>query len=134
MRVRPQSTCGHRAYGVPSHLLTSLRRQAAQCSVGSGPGRCLTTALAITFKSRDPAKPIRREQLCSWSKLRWEHPEYHARVALAWEKIRLRLQVAGLRRWRLVKVPIGATIATLYDMGLRLWSPMLWGSDQCCWS
>eukprot|EP00959_Pyramimonas_sp_CCMP1952_P307111 6427635-Pyramimonas_sp.AAC.1 len=44
---RPQGTYAHQAFGVAGHVMTELRRQAAQCSVGAGPGRCLTTSLAM---------------------------------------------------------------------------------------
>eukprot|EP00959_Pyramimonas_sp_CCMP1952_P274787 5744348-Pyramimonas_sp.AAC.1 len=56
MGARPQSACGHRACGVPAHPLTALRRQAAQCYVGSVPGRGLIPPAAMAFKSKGPCQ------------------------------------------------------------------------------
>eukprot|EP00959_Pyramimonas_sp_CCMP1952_P226482 4735351-Pyramimonas_sp.AAC.1 len=64
--------------------MTDLRGQAAQCSVGAGPGRCLTTALAMVYGKKDPAKAVRLEHFHVWLQMRREHPELHARVATAW--------------------------------------------------
>eukprot|EP00959_Pyramimonas_sp_CCMP1952_P051771 1082243-Pyramimonas_sp.AAC.1 len=91
--------------------MTELRRLAAQCSVGAGPGRRLTTSLAMVYGNKDPAKSLKM-----WLKMRRGYLELHARVATAWVSIRRRLLLAGSRRWRLVRGPIGAAIATLMDI------------------
>eukprot|EP00959_Pyramimonas_sp_CCMP1952_P418636 8769946-Pyramimonas_sp.AAC.1 len=43
----PQGTYGHQHYGVPAYEMVRLRRQAGRAAAGAGPGRCLTTTLAI---------------------------------------------------------------------------------------
>eukprot|EP00959_Pyramimonas_sp_CCMP1952_P232858 4866542-Pyramimonas_sp.AAC.1 len=66
--------------------------------------------------------------------MRREHPDLHARIALSWGKILSRLRLAGTRRWRIVKGPIGATVATLMDIGWIPHSPMIWESESHVWA
>eukprot|EP00959_Pyramimonas_sp_CCMP1952_P194186 4060796-Pyramimonas_sp.AAC.1 len=59
MRARPQIACARQPCGLPGHVMMELRRQAAQCSVGLSPGRCLTALLAMVFMNKDPANSMR---------------------------------------------------------------------------
>eukprot|EP00959_Pyramimonas_sp_CCMP1952_P468656 9493598-Pyramimonas_sp.AAC.1 len=69
----------------------------------------------------DPAKSIPREQLAAWLDQWFAHPELHARIAKAWQQSLRRLRLAGENRWRRVRGPTSATVATLLDAG---WDPV----------
>eukprot|EP00959_Pyramimonas_sp_CCMP1952_P414516 8685063-Pyramimonas_sp.AAC.1 len=74
--------------------------QASRAAAGRGPGKCLTSALAIMCGGAGPAKSVPREQLTVWLGLWRSNPELRARIAKAWRLAARRLRAAGERRWR----------------------------------
>eukprot|EP00959_Pyramimonas_sp_CCMP1952_P469423 9494906-Pyramimonas_sp.AAC.1 len=61
-------------------------------------------------------------------------PELHARITRSWHRIRGRLDILASKRWRRVRGPIGAVVATLLDVGWKPVSPVEWHrpvGDQC---
>ncbi|CAK0892726.1 unnamed protein product, partial [Prorocentrum cordatum] len=92
-------------------------------------GRCLTSALAIEYGDDDPAKRIRRQQIAAWLTMWRQCPGIHDRIRQSWDKILDRIRKAGQRKWRIVRGPVGATIATLLEIN---WDPIAatqWDTD-----
>ncbi len=123
----PQA-CYGAACGIAPRPVESLRAAAARALVaGQAAGRA-TSALALCCRkgaNLDPAVKIRALQVQTWCSV-WSGLTAVRRqhVERAWCKELARLQVAG--RWRLVRGPMGATIATLLDLDRRPTGPREW--------
>ncbi|CAK0847722.1 unnamed protein product [Prorocentrum cordatum] len=120
--------------GIPAKAEGNFTDLGVDCNAASmrtrRKGRCLTSTLAMLYGRGDPAKSIPREQLAAWLDQWFAHPELHARIARAWQPSLRRLRLAGESRWRRVRGPISATVATLLDAG---WDPVdhdFWVTDE----
>eukprot|EP00959_Pyramimonas_sp_CCMP1952_P134044 2803990-Pyramimonas_sp.AAC.1 len=115
--------------GVPEYEITNLRRQAGRSVAGQGPGRCLTTTLAMAMGDGGPAKAVRHQHFTAWLTMWRQYPELHPRIQKAWDTVAPRIRQAGQRKWRLAKGPLSATIATLLDIGWDPVSATQWDTD-----
>ena len=125
----PSGTYSHQHHGLPEYEVLRLRRQAAAAASGVGPGRCLTTALGIEYGDDDPAKSTRRQQIAGRLTMWRQCPSIHERIQQSWDKILARIRKAGQRRWRIVRGPVGATIATLLEINWDPISATQWDTD-----
>jgi len=124
--VQPQAVFGHEVWGVAPSKITQLRRSAAAAAAGTGPGRCLDTAMATLYDSKDPAIKLRTQLVHEWLTQWLARPELHKRVQRIWPHVHHRLLRAKSGKWRKVHGPVAAVIATLLDAGWRPTSPTSW--------
>ncbi|CAK0900439.1 unnamed protein product, partial [Prorocentrum cordatum] len=102
----PQAACGRWRQAFAPSRARQLKQQAGAADP------------AIELRAQ-----LRGSQLC----LREAAPELHVGIKRGWHAIRGALQAAGgAGRWRRVRRPMGAVIATLMDLGLEARSAALW--------
>ena len=133
--VWSQVSFGAEVHGIPATQLHRMRSLAAM-STGVPRSSCVTSAIAIGHGEMwDPAVRMRLQQVKAWLRLwcatsRGERP----RIRRAWACTYRRLaQTPTRRRWRSVVGPMGATIATLLDIGWIPAAPDHWRSPECDW-
>ena len=97
-----------------------MRTAAGEAALGAQ-GQCTTTAIELEFGHRgDPALLARltviKDWIWMWTQASGSHK---VRLRRTWQKVRKVLR--SRHRWKRVRGPLAATIATLYDMG---WTPI----------
>ncbi|CAK0817692.1 unnamed protein product, partial [Prorocentrum cordatum] len=124
--VQPQAVFGREVWGIAPSRLALLRRSAAAAAAGTGPGRCLDTAMALLYGDKDPVIKLRTQLVHEWLTQWLARPELHKRVLRIWPHVHHRLLRAKTGRWRKVHGPVAAVIATLMGAGWRPTSPRSW--------
>ena len=132
----PQATYGHQVHGTPPSRVLQLRRALAKSAVGKRYGRCLTTTLAATIGTSDPALRLVKEQFSEWFALWFSSPALRARIRRDWPIILQRLEAKPSRsRWSCIPGPVHALIAALLDLRVKPVSPERWelpGGEVWC--
>jgi hypothetical protein len=134
--VLPQASYGTPALGAaPSHI-QSLRRTAALATGLARKGGCTTALLHWEFGgSADPGLSTPLAQLGAWFDLWTSAAEpLRARLRRAWLRALPALRPAR-SRWARVRGPLGATVATLLDLGWRPIAADIWltpAGDESC--
>jgi hypothetical protein len=117
----PTAAYGAAAGVAPKHL-HRLRSLAARAVAGTTTASCKTTSLALSGRlAADPGNRLRAEALVLWIKVIRKVPtERLLALGKAWEAAVGKLQDKRTR-WATVVGPLGATVATLLDLG---WVPL----------
>ncbi len=133
--VWAQDTFGAEVCGVPPTQL-SRQRSLAASSTGAPRSSCVTSAIAVGHGAHwDPALKMRLKQFSAWMDL-WSPAgeQLRSRIRRAWTACRRRLaQTPKADRWRGVIGPVGATIATLLDIGWNPVAPDFWKAPEWDW-
>eukprot|EP00959_Pyramimonas_sp_CCMP1952_P143558 3005286-Pyramimonas_sp.AAC.1 len=124
--VQPQSMYGHRVFGSPPSRLLRVRRQASSAIAGAKRGICLTSVLEATMGSKDPGLEVPKQLVWGWLTVWFSRPDIHQQVKRSWTASLHHIQVAGKVRWRRVRGPVSAVIATLIERGWNCPSPQIW--------
>ena len=119
----PQAVWGHAVQGFSPSAMRALRTATGINQAG----RCAITAIAITMgSSGDPLVKAASSQVGLWLDLWQKLPALRADARAAWPRIYARVFCEQGANWRRVTGPIGATIATLCDLGGKAEYPNLW--------
>ena len=115
----PRALYGASATGMSPSSLRKLARAVAAAAGGVQHGRCRSTFLALELGASGPEFQAVRRLMETWMMLvtrPHERPETLRRVAGVWPKaVRRLLESPAKGRWRQVKGPMTAVIATLLD-------------------
>ena len=123
--IWPAASYGMAAYGCPPGVIRQLRSTAALCT-SSKSGACTTSAIAIGLPpGSDPAIALRVEILKCWIDFWAGNTHLHEELLKSWMKLVPKLKLKATR-WRQVGGPVGAAVATLYDIGWKPVSPNGW--------
>jgi len=131
----PASRWGGAVHGLSPGMTRRLRSDAAAASGLFAPGRCATSALRLAFRpDADPAVGGPLAQVKLWFQLLWARPDLREDVSSHWQDA---VALLGRKdRWRIVRGPLSATVATLLDQDFTLHGPVDWldpfGSRWCC--
>ena len=127
--IWPAASYGIAAYGAPPGVVRQLRSDAAICT-SSKSGACTTTSIAIGLPhGSDPAVALRVEVMRCWIDFWASNPHLHEKLSRTWMKLVPKL-ASKVTRWRQVGGPVGAAVATLYDLGWRPVAPNGWISPD----
>ena len=130
-----QLSYGAEVAGVPPSELARWRSLAA-AATGVPRSSCTTSAIAIEHGvHEDPAVKMRLKQLSQWAQLWGEADDgMRRRIRRVWTLAYRTLSAAeARRRWHGIIGPIGATIATILDIG---WKPIardFWQGPDWSW-
>ena len=116
---KAQGTWGHQGNGLAPTTIQNLKQQFARAAHLHRPGGCTTTGYElIVGMDKDPHISIRQELLTAWLQVVQSGHISKGAAKKAWVKLKESLK--GPHRWQRVVGPMGAVIATLYDIG---WEP-----------
>ena len=118
----PQAAWGSSAMGMKEYRIDEMRSFYVHSLGCKTAGRCFVTLLALGFgMAKDPAITVRVDQFCDfafvWNTL--THKE-KGKAMLAWQKLKGTL-AEKKTRWLRVAGLMGATVASLLDIG---WDPV----------
>ena len=127
----PQFAWGSAALGVAPTTIASIRKHAGAATGIVAPGRCLTTALALSIgPMRDPGVALPVMQVSTWIDLWKSDAQLRALTARHWSDICGRLFSADgdsiKPQWAKVLGPAAGTIAMLHDLDWDLRNPLRW--------
>ena len=91
----------------------------------SNRGRCLTTRIAIEMGDKDPGISVPLSLFSAWFSYVTAFPEDRPRVAAVWPRI-AKLLRRPKTRWRYIRGPAAAVLATLFDAGWDAPSADVW--------
>ena len=123
--VQPQAAYHAQVHGLPPSRILALRRGAGAMLSHSNRGRCLTTRLAIEMGDKDPGVSVPLSLLTAWFAYLVTCPEDRARILAVWPRIAKTLRHPKTR-WRHIRGPAAAVIATLLDAGWSAPSADVW--------
>ena len=123
--AKSQGTWGHQANGLAPATVKRLRQQFAGVALLRKIGGCTTTAFGLTVGlHKDPTISLRQELVGSWLEVAVNPSIPKQGLEKVWTQ--LRDSLAGPRRWHKVRGPMGAEVATLFDLGWVPCSPTRW--------
>jgi hypothetical protein len=129
--VIPPQSWGHQSAGVAPSQLDRMRRNLKKCThLGDTKGCTATTIQWVYGKYIDPFIDIRVQHIREWMDL-WDSmdTDVRRRVRKFWSR-----EMPGIvkdpMRWREVKGPISATIATVHDIGWKPAAPDRWRTSE----
>ncbi len=120
----PSIKYGYRNVGLPPSKLKQMDRLAASSihTAGFQPSSLAVLSFDLKFV---PSVTLVRDQITWWVRYWGEHPDRE--TFQIWRQLyACFLLREPHERWRLVEGPIGATIATLFDIGFKPKTPHLW--------
>ena len=101
-----------------------MRSTAGMAALGAQ-GQCTTTAIAMEFgQKNDPGVEARTAVIKDWIYLWMGQKQSRSCLVKTWYKLKEAL--SGPYRWRRVRGPVAATMATLRDLGWDPFSPIEW--------
>jgi len=125
----PATCYGISGNGMANSTVRSLKAAAASVALGAA-GQCASTAVAMMFGNKmDPEISARMTVIKDWVWL-WHRATKEEKIEAAKTWMSLKHKLKGQHKWRLVKGPVGATIATLHDLGWEPKFPDLWRSAE----
>ena len=120
----PAMAYGVSGYGVAPTTLRSMRTIAGRAAL-CAEGQCVTTAIALELGGwSDPALSTRAIVIADWAWLWKTAGGNRTRYRVTWHRLKGKLD--NKNRWKMVKGPMAATIATLYDLGFDPLMPDKW--------
>ena len=123
--VQSQAAYHAQVHGLPPSRKQNLRRGAGAMMSHANRGRCLTTRLAIDLGDKDPCISVPLSLFIAWFSHMTACPEDRIRVAAVWPRI-LKFLQRPRTRWRYIRGPAAAVIATLLDAGWTAPSADVW--------
>lgn len=118
--------------GRPPTAIAKMRSNIALATGDRSSGTCITTLLRWHFPTTrhfaDPALKLPVQQVLTWIRL-WKantrDPNTKHKFVAAWSKLYEKMSKSD-NRWLLAKGPLGATSATLLDLGIKPRRPANW--------
>ena len=125
----PVQDYGSTVLGTPPAHIAKMRHNIAVATGDQIPGTCNTTLLQWNFSKTkhqaDPCIKVPLQQLMTWLRLWNANLGDKSRITERWHNLHMELHRAT-NRWQLVRGPMGATISTLLDLGIKPAHPINW--------
>lgn len=112
----PACDCGVEVTGVSCAVLRRLRSAARSACYTHAAGRSLTVDLALCGDKFDPAYKCNREPIVAWMRGMWDSLVHRTRLVRAFNAA-IRAQNGVKNKWKTVRGPAGAALATMHRRG-----------------
>ena len=127
----PQASYSAKVFGAAPSQVTKWRRSLRKLTVASKAGRCLTTQLAISVDTSDPAYSLAFGVFDTWFMILKANEIPVTRIHRTWTRTVERLRAKPERnRWRGIRGICSATVATLLQLGWEPTGPSDWTSPR----